>query len=301
MHSNKCSSLVVNMQTMKFRKSRIVIMVVFLISVSSVGYWFMYTSSSHRRSDLSRLHGHSSNIDTEKNVAPRRHSRRKGSADEDGDYVGLFRNKDRNRIEDAARIGAIGQQGDDIGSVRQERPAAGYARGRTGSKQVNAGRQPAELKKNGKYDERDEDAAVAGVKAADGGAGGEEHQKDSQGDREVNEYKGDYEDDAEHPVEIEIPHSSKNSKQVSNVGRDHETANQLQSEGKQRKEDVESVADGDVKFDSRKQLRDAGMVDERYASVVEPKFKQKDDDSQQVLKWRQDSKQTQVNFHRFMH
>ena len=48
--------MIVDMQTMKFRRSRVILLVVLLIAVTSVSYWLMYVTS-HRQTDLSQLYG----------------------------------------------------------------------------------------------------------------------------------------------------------------------------------------------------------------------------------------------------
>ena len=83
---------------MKFRKSRVVIVVAFLILISSVSYWLTY-SSSHPRSDLSEKsfvdtggawHGHSLKYLTAGPPAePQRNVKDTG-------YMGLYENRDRN-------------------------------------------------------------------------------------------------------------------------------------------------------------------------------------------------------------
>jgi len=283
------------MQTMKFRKLRIVTLVVFLILVSCVGYWLMYASSSRRpRSDFSQFHQYT---DSEKHIAAQRSrsSRRKGTADEDADYVGLFRNNDRNHVNAEAKQSFDGQQSNDRDRFRQMEIAADN-RGGTNSKQkqINAEHQAADLKKDEKYDDNYEDDQVDTVKDADTAAGVQQQKDDERGNELPpggDEYSDNYEDDKEHPAEIDNVPTGKNSKQVSSIKRDHDTPLQLQFEGKQKNEDAESVTDRDM-VDSRH----VAVIDDERASAMEPKIKQRGDGAgENVLKWIQDRKQMQVN------
>ena len=302
------------MQTMKFRKSRLVILAVFLLLVTSLGYWLMYTSRPR-----SQLH---SSVSSDVILAYRQRiasSRKKGSADEDGDYVGPFRNKDRNRGKAEARRGIDGLQGDNRGSFQQLRASDVHAS--TGSKQVN---KAAELKKDDIDDYSDADEAKKDVDTVadeqqhkDAEIGNNrrpavdndynEHQhKDVDRDNKRrpavdNVYNDDYKDDAERPIELDNVSPSKNSKPDSNVRRDHETVYEKPSVAKQRKEDDEGVADGDMKFDSKKQLRDADVIDGWQAPVMKPKMKHRHDVGAdvdgQAFKWKRHSKETEVSFH----
>jgi len=301
---------------MKFRKSRIVILVVLLISVSSVGYWLMYASSSHpRRSALSHFHSYT---DSENHVHTQQqhsvNSRRKGNSDKDGDYVGLFRDKARDHVMSQPKMSIYGQPGNERNKFRQMEIAADVGAGRDNKQnQISAEHQAAELKEDEKYDEKVyEDEQIDGVKDADTAAGIQQHGDDGRlNEMADDEYKDNYEDDDEHPnVEISNIRTSKSSKQVSS-GKD-KTQNQLPFEEKPRKDDVENEVGDDAKLlpsrkqqlrdagvidvESRKPMRDAGVIDDRHTSGREAKTKQRDGADEQKLTWKQDSKLIQVIF-----
>lgn len=250
----------VKMQTMKFRKSRLVMLAVLLILVSSLGYWLMY--ASHPRSDLSQLHSHAG---MNKHTAAYRHqsvnSRR---TDDYADYAGLFRNRERNRVKVEAKKGISGEEGDERERFRRLQEAVAVHASHRESKQqpVNAERGAAELKADDddKYDDSDDEDTVDPAKNIDTAAGVERGKEDDRGKKlptgdneyDDDEYDNDA-DDVQRPIEIDgHVHSSKNSRP--SVRRDHEMGNeQLRVEGKWKKtEDVESVAaDGNVRFRAR--------------------------------------------------
>jgi len=129
---------------MKFRKSRIIILVVFLILVSAVGYWLMYVTS-RPRSGVSEFHSH---VDTfnvrhrhsQKHVAAGGLSERRHHV-KDNDYIDSYRSSDRSSIQRKDAVDA---------------PVA--------SKRLNAERQRAKLNEDDRYDESDEDEMIDDLK-----------------------------------------------------------------------------------------------------------------------------------------
>ena len=305
---------------MKFRKSRIVLLAGFLVLVSSVGYWFMYMSS-RPRTHLSRFSGytgHSSDVTVHRSVS----GYRKVSADEDGDYGGLFRDRGRNRVKPLARIGLVGQQGSDSDSFRQEKAAVVPV----GSKQEIAGKQSAaELKVDDDDNNDSDDTEIDIAKNADeppaAAARVEQRHKDDRHSNRLPVAAADDDDDdyddygdkrnikidnikntkqqsnVRQDQEIEID-SMKNSRQEFNDRHDRETLNRPSFEGKRTSDDA---ADGNVKFDTSRQHlpREIDLAENRHAPVLESQIKQSHSHSNaadEVLKWREETQVISSSF-----
>ena len=247
----RCSIImivIVGMQTMKFRRSRVVILVLLLITVSSLGYWLMYVTS-RPQSDLSELHDY---VDTHHRY---RHKHVPKRIIKDTDHNDLHghdshRTKDRNSFQHNELL---------------DRHAV----------VTRADHRDAELKENDKYDYSDEqetiDDAMPAMNDETAAAGHQHGHKDNK--LPVAVHNDDY--DEYHDASDKKPdeqNSVKNKEKVSAVDSVYKTVNELASAEGQRKQQVDNVGDS---YDDTRQRADRAMIDLRSAAdAVELRQKQ---------------------------
>ena len=293
--------LIVEMPAVKFRRSRVVMLVAFLILVSSVGYWLMY-ATSRSRSQLSELHsdmdmfhrhrhshGEKSSLGSRvlepqphRSIVPRHH--------EDHDYSHLYRDQDRNSY-----------QKKEAGNVHVD------------SKQQNGERGEAGLTDDDKYDYNDEAeeidrvlkskeaAAAADAAAADAGAvrhhdtGRHDHHYDNE--LPANDDDDDFDDNGDDNLrkEDDAQSSSENKEKVYGISHNDEIVMQQPqpSQVAQRKETVGNVDDGSVLFDNKKQHRDRAEIADA-AAAAEQRKKEAGSAEQQAL-WKTGNALEEVN------
>ena len=276
------------MQTVKFRKSRVVILVVFLICVSSLGYWLMYvTSRPHSR--LTEMHSH---VDRHHIL---RHSHtdkfRSGSrlSDHQAHHSDILQDRDRDRVHfDEHKDRDHSQHKEAIHADRVQEKGELHVAG---------------LAKDDKYDDYSDDEgmiddkpAVKHVPAAaaqhhDAGRTGKHDDIDSPAAADNYDYPYDDDDDknvrkkgyAQRPIED-------NEK---DIGHDSDTVNQRPSLADRRKENFGNVDDDSVRFDRKKQHGDGSVID-KGASAAESRWKE-GGGAKQKVSWRDRTEMAEVD------
>ena len=269
--------VIVGMQTMKFRRSRVVILVLLLITVSSLGYWLMYVTS-RPQSDLSELHDY---VDTHHRY---RHKHVPERSIKDTNHIDLqehdsHRNKDTNSFQHNEVLGrhAIVNHVDE---------------------RVN------ELKENEKYDYSNEEEtiddampAMNNENAADAG-----HQRRHEDNvipvavHDDNDEGDDYHDINDEnfrkkPDADSAPDSAKNKEEVPGVDHEYETLNEVASEGGQGKQQVENVGDS---YD-KQQHGDRARIDQHEAASAMELRQKQDVGAKQHASWKEDNELGEVD------
>jgi len=276
--------VIVGMQTMKFRRSRVVILVLLLITLSSMGYWLMYVTS-RPQSDLSELHDY---VDTHHRYrhkhVPERDTDHIDSHGHDSHGHDSHGTKDRNSFQHNELL--------DRHTVV-----------------THAAHRGSELKENDKYDYSDEqetiDEAMPAMndETAAAAAGRQHGHKDNkipednkipvaaQSDDEYDDY--DDTDDRNLHEKLDEQNSVKNEEKVSAVDGVYKTASELGSEQGQRKLQVDSMGD------DRRQHGDRAMIDQRAAAdAVELRQKQDGGGAKQLTSttlWKEDNELREVD------
>jgi len=296
---------VVEMHTVKFRKSRVVLLAVFLISISSLGYLLTYMSS-RLRTDLS--HGrHVDSSDSRRGKSTKlvptadrqselQPSQQSGRVNQDQENAELFRNRDINRVKTNIK------KNDNKYIDRNEEEERSRSR-HTDDKHVdvdserkNAKQRAGESKDDNKYeydvDNDDDDTidvakSVKNVDAATGVQRGtdeltkhrererlssdEHYQKDHPADRkELTARSDDYDDDAEGTIDV-LPKKD-----------DRHLDNQLPFKEERGNDDIDELGDGHrAKYDKK---RYGDMVNERSRADVEQKYKEQYEAKQKAFK-----------------
>jgi len=247
---------------MRFRRSRVVILAVILILVSSVGYWLTYVTS-RPQADLSELHSYVDNVDVRRGHSNMLSEPQRSVKESHGD-ADSHRNDDRNNFQ---------------------RKEVGVADGHEGIKRLGAQHRAGKVDGDDKDEYNEEDTV-------DGAHGGIQHDRGHTGqhkdnalpaaaaaagpddDNDDRDYIDDYDarragnlpnvDDAQRPV--------KNVGKVSDNGRDYRVVSELQSQRGQRVEEIEDVGDGN---EGKKQ-----HGDEQRAFMLEQRRKHDGDTKQ---------------------